>query len=490
MNTKETINELNNLKKRIPDLIVKKIKVGFFKYVYVITNETVSSSDRVNNFILKYFSNKSIFNNANILENFKKDIEENIPSINYKNVDSRDKLIEFIFSGFTVVIYNNKAIAYETRADIDRGVNEPSSEPVIRGPKDSFTENYNKNIGLIRKRLKSEFLTLEELTVGKQTHTKVGILYMDNICENEIVDEIKYTLNNINIDGVFDVNNFKEYLVKKNLTLFPTLIYSEKPDDACRFLLEGRIIITVENSPSVIIAPTFFMDFFKNSEDYYHTSFYATFMRVIRFVAFILSIITPALFIAIITYDPEILPLSLLINFTEQRSPVPFPAIIEAFILMFTFELLYEGDSRTPFNRGTSLSILGALVLGDAAVQAGIISPIMVIVISVASISSLVFIYYDMQGSIRFWRYILMIISSFFGLIGFLIGIMLLTINLCSIETFGKPYTLPFAPFLKNDLGDSLFKKSLSKNKKRPSFLTKKNIVREDTNEKNYSNNN
>lgn len=480
MNTKEIIKELEKLKKNIPDLIVKKIKVSLFKCIYIITNETVSSSDRVNNFILKYFSNKSIIN-LKVIDNFKKDIKENIPSINYKSVKTKEELMEYIFSGFTLVIYNNEVMAYETRADLDRGVTEPSSEPVIRGPKDSFTENYNKNIGLIRKRLKSEHLTLEELTVGKQTHTKVGIMYMDNICEENIVTEIKDTINKIEIDGIFDVNNFKEYVVKRKYTLFPTLIYSEKPDDASRFLLEGRVIITIENSPSIIIAPTFFMDYFKNSEDYYHKSFYATFIRMIRFTAFVLSIITPALFIAIITYDQEILPLSLLINFTEQRSAVPFPAIIEAFVLMFTFELLYEGDSRTPFNRGTSLSILGALVLGDAAVNAGLISPIMVIVISIASLSNLIFIYYDMQGAIRFWRYILMIFSSFFGLIGFLVGATLLIINLCSIESFGKPYTLPVAPLIIKDLGDSLIKTSIAKNKKRPSFLTKKNIIREDT---------
>lgn len=479
MRNKDIINELNLIKKDIPDLIIKKIKLSIFNYAYIITNETVSSLDRVNSFILKYFSNVNIFTNQ--IEKLKKDINENIPSINLKILNSFNEIKNYIFNGFTIVIYKNIYIAYETRADLDRGIAESSSEPVIRGPKDAFTENYNKNIGLIRKRIKSEHLTLKELTVGKYSNTKVGILYINNICEDDIVNEVITSINNINIDGVFDVNNLKEYIVKKNHTLFPTLIYSEKPDEAARKLLEGRVIITLENSPSIIIAPTFFIDYFKNSEDYYHTPFYTTFIRFIRLLAFILSIITPALFIAIITYNQEILPISLLSNFQAQRSNVPFPAIIEAFILMFTFELLYEGDSRTPFNRGTSLSILGALVLGDAAVKAGLISPIMVIVISITSLSNLVFIYYDMQGAIRFWRYTLMFFSSFFGLIGFLIGITLLIINLCSIETFGKPYTLPISPFMKNDLGDSLIKKSNRSNKYRPSFLNKKNIIREDT---------
>lgn len=478
MNTKDIIKKLENIKKNMPDLIIKKIKVSLFNYVYIISNESVSSSDRVNNFILKYFSNKSLVNNK-ILTSLKKEIEEDVPSINFKIVTDENNLLNLLFSGFTIIIFKNKVVAYETRADLDRGVTEPTSEPVIRGPKDSFTENYNKNMGLIRKRIKSENLCLEEVTVGKESKSKVGILYMNNICEEELVINVKEKLEKIDIDGVLDVNYLKTFLDHNNVTFFPTLLYTEKPDDASRYLLDGRVIITMENSPSVIVAPTFFIDFFHNSEDYYHKAFFASFMRIVRFVAFILAIITPSLFIAIISYDQEILPVSLLINFSIQRSNVPFPVIIEAFILLFTFELLYEGDSRTPSSRGTSLSILGALVLGDAAVNAGLISPIMVIVVAVSSISSLVFVYYDMQGSIRFWRYLLMFISTMFGIIGFIMGILLLVTNLCTIKTFGKPYTLPILPFLPNEQGNAIIRKDITKLNKRQSYITKKNIIRE-----------
>ena len=161
-----------------------------------------------------------------------------------------------------------------------------------------------------------------------------------------------------------------------------------------------------------------------------------------------------------------------------QRSNVPFPIIIEAFILLFTFELLYEGDARTPNNRGASLSILGALVLGDAAVSAGLISPIMVIVVAISSISSLIFIYYDMQGSIRFWRYFLMFISGLFGIIGFIMGILFLVINLCSIKTFNKPYTVPIFPFMFSEQGNAILRKDIKSLNKRPSYVTKKNIFR------------
>ena len=465
MNTKDILKDLKILQQKQPDLIIRDIKVGLFKHAYIVVNQSVSSGDRVNDFVLKYFSSKNIFG-SNVLKNLRKRIEENIPSINYVPVDSKDKLLELLFSGFT-------------RGELDRGVNIPQSEPVIRGPKDSFTENYNANLGLMRKRIKSEHLVLKEITVGRETKSKVGIIYMDNICEDDLVESVKSSLESIDIDGIMDVNNFKSFMEQKNVTFFPTVLYTEKPDDACRFLLEGRVIVTMDNSPSVLIAPTFFMDFFQNSEDYYHKPFFATFMRIVRFFSFFLSILTPAFFVAIITYDQEILPVSLLINFAEQRNSVPFPVIIEAFLLMFTFELLYEGDARTPSNRGTSLSILGALVLGDAAVNAGLVSPVMVIVVSVSAISSLVFIYYDMQGSIRFWRYLMMILAALFGIVGFVMGLMLLLINLCSVKTFGKPYTLPMMPFIKEAQGNALFKTVMSKMKKRPSYLTK-NVVREE----------
>lgn len=478
MNTKDILKDLKILQQKQPDLIIRDIKVGLFKHAYIVVNQSVSSGDRVNDFVLKYFSSKNIFG-SNVLKNLRKRIEENIPSINYVPVDSKDKLLELLFSGFTIVMYDNSISAYETRGELDRGVNIPQSEPVIRGPKDSFTENYNANLGLMRKRIKSEHLVLKEITVGRETKSKVGIIYMDNICEDDLVESVKSSLESIDIDGIMDVNNFKSFMEQKNVTFFPTVLYTEKPDDACRFLLEGRVIVTMDNSPSVLIAPTFFMDFFQNSEDYYHKPFFATFMRIVRFFSFFLSILTPAFFVAIITYDQEILPVSLLINFAEQRNSVPFPVIIEAFLLMFTFELLYEGDARTPSNRGTSLSILGALVLGDAAVNAGLVSPVMVIVVSVSAISSLVFIYYDMQGSIRFWRYLMMILAALFGIVGFVMGLMLLLINLCSVKTFGKPYTLPMMPFIKEAQGNALFKTVMSKMKKRPSYLTK-NVVREE----------
>lgn len=474
MNSKKIVEKLQKIKNdSIPSLIVKDIKINSFKHVYIITDETVSSTDKVNNFILKFFSKRKTIS-IKTIHNLKSEIENYIPAINSKELTQEKDILTYVFNGYTVVLTDKICLAFETRAEIDRGVQEPTSEPVVRGAKDSFTENYNKNIGLLRKRLKSEHFTCRELTIGKDLKNKVCMLYVDNICQDELVEKVYNELTDIEISGLMDTNYIRELFKKENKTIFPTIISTEKPDDVTRNLIGGKIAIMMENSPTALIVPTVFIDFFQNSEDYNQSPFFASFVRIVRCIAFFLSILIPAFYLSLITYDQEILPMSLLINFAAQRTNVPFPALIEALILMFTFELLYEGDARTPNGRGTSLSILGALVLGDAAVKAGLISPIMVIVIAVSAISSLLFVFYDLQGTIRFWRYFLMILSSFFGIIGFFVGLTLMIINMCSIESFGKPYLLAYPPFSKNKSKDGIIRKSLSNMKYKEIYLTRK----------------
>lgn len=473
MDIKKLINKYKKMQSHFPDLIIKKIKLGPFLYVYIITTDSVSSGDKVNDFILKYYSDRSFFKSR-----YKNEIENYIPSINMKEITSENEILYYVYNGFTVVLQKNKIFAFETRAEIDRGVTESSSEPNIKGPKDSFAENYQKNIGLIRKRIKSEELFLDEITLGKESKTKVGIFYMNNIAEEFLVKEVKTKLKKINIDGVLDNNYLKELFRKENKTIFPTIKSTEKPDNVCKNILDGKIAIVMENSPSVLIIPTFFIDYFKYTEDYNSKSITSSFLRIIRIIAFIISITLPAFYIAITTCDQEIIPTSLLVNFAMQREGVPFPGIVEAILLLLAFEILNEGDSKIPSARTTSLSILGALILGEAAVSAGIISPIMVIVIAITSVCSLLFSYLDIGGAIKFWRYTLMFFSCFFGIIGLFIGILFMIVNMCSISSFGKPYLLPFSPFFLEEQKNALLRFPISRLKKRERYLTK-NIWRQ-----------
>lgn len=434
------INKIKRYKKVMPDLQIRNIK-----NIYIINIQTVSSSSLTNEYILEYLSRKNKLNK--------------VPSISFINIEEKD-VFNYLFNGFSIIIDKNKIYALETRANLNRSISEPSSEPTIKGPKDSFNENYNTNIGLIRKRIKTTNLHIKDYTLGKYTKTKTSILYLNNLVNKDLLKNVENKLNNLNVDKIIDSYDIKA-LLSTDKTLFPIIKTTEKPNTISKSLLEGKICIVCENSNNVLIIPTFFIDFFHNDEDNYHKKFYAHFIKIIRFIAFFITIFAPSIYLALITYDQQMLPMTLLINFSIQKSVVPYPAIIEAFLLIITFEILHEADSLVPSSKGTSLSILGALVLGDAAVNAGLASPIMVIIISITAICSIFFTYTDFQSFIRLNRYSLMILSSLFGVVGIIIGFIYVIAEISSLKPFGKPFTIPYSPKLNIKSNIKLIKKGL-----------------------------
>lgn len=435
------IDKLKDKKEYTPDLQIKEVSFNLNK-LYIVNLQTVSDSSETNKYILDYLSERSLFK-SKVLSSLKNDILNYIPSISFIEIKEKE-IMNYLFNGFTILIYNDEYIALETRAKLDRAISEPTSEPTVKGPKDSFNENYNMNIGLIRRRIKSEDLYIKELTLGTKTNTKVSIIYMNNIVDKELLNDVVNKVNSIETDKILDTYYIKELIKNENKTIIPTIKSTEKPDTIAKCLTEGKICIITENSNHVLIIPTFFIDYFYNSEDNYQKKIFVGFVKFIRIVALLITIFAPSIYLSLITYDQQMLPTNLLINFSLQRSGVPFPALIEAFLLMFTFELLYEADALTPTTRGTSLSILGALVLGDAAVNAGIVSPIMVIVVAITAISSIFFSYQDFQSSIRLYRYLLMILCCFFGLIGIVFGFLFILTKLCSLKSFNRPYIISF----------------------------------------------
>ena len=434
------IEELYKNKSHMIDLQIKKINFDM-DYLYILNIQTVSSSSFTNDFILEYFSNKKEFNKNDLL---------NIPSISYIEIKEKE-VYDYLFNGFTILIYKTNILAFESKASLDRSIAEPTSEPTVKGPKDSFIENYNTNIGLIRKRIKDKNLYLRELTIGSVSKTKVCILYLNNIVDKKLLNNVINKVSNIKTDKLLDTYYIKELIRKENKSLFPTIKSTEKPDMIAKSISEGKICIISENSNSALIIPTFFLDYFYNQEDNYQKSFFVYFVRIIRLLALFITIFLPSIYLSLITFDQATLPTDLLINLSSQRAGVPFPALIEAFLLMFTFELLYEADELTPSLRGSALSILGALILGESAVSAGIVSPIMVIVVALTAICSIFFSYQDFQSFIRFYRYSLMLLASMFGLIGILFGLLFIITNLCSIKSFDKPFLIPFAPVIKKN---------------------------------------
>ena len=460
------------------DLIIRPFIIDN-REITLVMSEVLGSSSYVNDFILRRlltikFQSDDI---GSELLNF-------IPTNNGKILNKLSDMTDYICMGFALILFSDneseKAIAIEARATIDRGIPIVNNEASITGSKDAFNENFNTNIGLIRRRIRTSDLYVDGMFIGKSSKTKIGILYMNNIVIKENVDNIKNKLSKINVDGILDTGNLKSYLDSKTNFFFPTITSTERPDKVAQALLEGKIAIVSDNSPFVLITPTFFVDYLHTSDDYYEKAINTSFIRIIRFLAFLIAIFTPAIYIALTTHNQDILPLSLFLNFMEQRDTVPFSALIEAIFMSISFEILRESDIRKPASMGTSVSILGGLILGDAAVSAGIISPIMIIVISISAISGLAFSSVEMIYALRWWRFIMLFLAMFFGLFGIFVGFIILLASLVTTSSENLPYLAPFSPFIKEEIKDTIIKGSHKRIRFRNPLLTKNKIRERD----------
>lgn len=477
-NTNKNIDYIKKVTGNNTDIIYRKVKHNNID-ITIVYCESMCSSTTINDFIMKSINITKI--HTTIFTNKLLSLKNHLNTSKINEVDTFTDLLHLIYSGFTCILVQgyDTILAIETKVQLDRGVSITTTEPNIRGPKDAFTENYQTNIGLIRKRIKSKTLWTKTFVIGKRSKTNVCMLYESDIVDNQLVEDITEKLSKIDIDGILDSSNLKPFLTNNKKSSFPTILATERPDLSANALLDGKVVILCENSPYSLILPAFFTDFINPVEDNYQNSNNVNFIRVIRFISFFITLIMPAYYIAITTFNQETIPTSLLINFTIQRDAVPFPAFVEAFIMMIIFEILKEGDTRLPSAMGSSISILGALILGDAAVSAGIVSPIMVIVIAITFISSLLFNKTEFVNALRWWRFCLMLLASLSGIYGIVIGAFILIIHLTSIKTLGIPYMYPLAPLSIQGIKDMLFKTSKSTNTKRNKYLAKNNMIKQ-----------
>ena len=475
----DAFKHINEMAGNSSDIVTRTIKIGQKKVGYVYL-ESVSSDEKISDFLVRGLSWDAKNTNVNLFDHMFSTLENTIMNSKLKVIQTYDDVFYHLSSGFTVIFVEGyqKAITVETRIKLDRGVVEATTEAIVRGPKDSFTENHNMNIGLIRKRIKDPKLWFTEVKIGKRTKTKVAISYLSDVVDKNKIDLIKKKLNAIDIDGVIDSGYLRDFLTESKFNDFPRVISSERPDLACSSLLDGKIVILVENSPFVLIIPGLFVDFFHSAEDNYQMPINVSITRLLRFVGFFLTVLTPALYIALTTFDVKLIPSQLLISLATQREGVPFPTAIEVIIMLTTFEILRECDLRMPKQMGASVSIVGALVLGDAAVAAGIVSPIVVIIVAITSIGGLLFSDIDVINSIRLWRIIFILAASSLGLIGIVIAGFVLLTRLSSIDILGISYLSPFSPFSSQGQKYGVVKPPRTTLKQRPLFLKPENQTR------------
>lgn len=439
---------ISNLKELFPaDLLVKEIKIKK-RIIYIIFLESLCSSSKINDYILK------------ILVHLTKitELKSKLAGIPIKNTE----IPYYLENGYTIVLAQKTVLAIETRADINRSIGPPESEPALNGPKDSFNECYQTNIGLIKRRIKTSTLKIKNYQIGKRTNTLVGVLYCEDIVDDCVLAKVNQRLNQIMTSNIIDSAHLSLLLQQENKSIYPTILKTERPDTVSNSLLEGKIAIVVDTSPFVLVLPAFLIDFINPQSDNYSKAKNINFVKILRLLSFFISMLCPAFYIAIINYNQEIIPIDLLVNFTSQRIGVPFPAGIEAILMLVVGLILRESDLRFPQSYGNSVSILGALILGEAAVSAGIVSPIMIITVALTFITSLMFTEYELINVIRRFRFIFLIGASAYGIIGMILAYIYFLITVNETQSFGKPYFFPIAPY-----GTHYFKQTVIKVKRK-----------------------
>ncbi|MED3854629.1 spore germination protein [Priestia megaterium] len=402
-----------------------------------------------------------------------KEIEEQISQIlTVSQLTIKENWHEFmsaVLTGDTVILLNgsSKIFIGNTKKLQSRAVTEPTSQTVVRGPKDSFTENLRTNTSLIRARIQDSNLRLDSMKIGSVTQTDIGIMYIQGNADERIVEEIKERLKEIKVDGVLESNYIEEFIRDDRTTIFPLLLNTERPDAVVGNLLEGRIAIIVQGTPFVLIAPAIFSQFFQSPEDYYQNDYISSFLRILRFGSFFLSMYASAIYLALITHHQGLIPNTLMVSLMAQRERVPFPAIVEMVVMELAFEMLREAGIRMPRAIGPAVSIVGALILGQAAVEAGFVSAAVVIIVAISAISNFTLPSTSIVNAARGFRFILILISAFIGLYGILLMTLCIWLHISSLRSFGIPYFSPFAPFDFKEQKDTLVRFSL------PSLLKK-----------------
>ncbi|EFM09077.1 GerA spore germination protein [Paenibacillus curdlanolyticus YK9] len=349
-----------------------------------------------------------------------------------------------------------------------RSIEEPQAETVVRGPREGFVENIQTNISLLRRRIHSPAMKMKSVYIGRYTKTATVIAYIEGITDPNLVKEMEQRLSVIDIDGFMDSSHIEEWVEDNPFSPFPQLMSTERPDVVTAHLLEGKIVVFTDGSPVALIAPALLMSMMQSPEDFYQRSLVATFIRWLRMLFSFITVFGPSLYVAVLSYHQEMIPTTLLLTIARSREQIPFPALVEALLMEITFEALREAGIRLPRQVGSAVSIVGALVIGQAAIAAGIVSSPMVMVVAVTAVSSFLIPNYALGIAIRFIRFPIMLCAGFLGLYGIVLAALVILLHLMTLRSFGVPYLSPIAPVQSSQFKDTLIRANRWHMKTRP----------------------
>ena len=383
----------------------------------------------------------------------------NLESYIYSNLmpqNSLEKVTNFkdtfsgVNSGNCILFVDTINVAFDidVKGFKQRSVEAPNNEVIIKGPQEAFVENLRTNTSLLRRIINNENLIIENMVFGDISKTKLAICYMNNIANPKLVNEVKYRLNNLELDSIFSSGQLEQLIEDNDYYGIPSLISTERPDKSATFLMQGRVIILMNGTPYATIAPAVLIDFLSSPEDSNLKVIFANFLKLIRLFAYFITLLAPAFFIAITGFHQELIPTELLLSIFASRENVPFPIIFELLLMEISFELIRESSLRVPGPVGSTLGIVGALILGDAAVSAHIVSPILIIVVAITGLSSFAIPDFSFSFHLRVYRFLFIFLGYISGFLGIGLGLFLYISMLCSIKSFGVNFTAPFSPYL------------------------------------------
>lgn len=410
-----------------------------------------------------------------------KNIFRNLPQSNQLRLaKSVEESLTGLCKGDTIVLLDGSPLPMMAALNKweQRAVEEPAAEPTIRGSRDGFTESIRTNVTLIRRRLATPDLRVEALQLGTLSKTDILLIYLDSLIMPGLREEVKQRISRIEIDAILESGYLEELISDNSLSVFPQLVNTERPDRVVSAVLEGRLAIMVDNTPFVLIAPSTFTDSIRATEDDYQNYLFASFARLLRFFLTLCTLLLPSVYISLITFHQEMMPSELLFSIAASRETVPFPALLEVLLMELTFEGLREAGIRLPKPVGQAVSIVGALVIGQAAVQAGIVSATLVIIVSFTGIASFIFPVYSQGLAFRLLRFPMIMLAGVLGLYGIFLGLLVLLIHLVKLRSFGVPYFSPIMPFHPDALRISVLRFPKWASKKRPVETAKRNRKR------------
>lgn len=478
--TKNLDDNLKNMKQMLgspTDLVIRELILGGVEtraailYIDGITNEEL-----INNNILK-----TIQENLKRLESketkesnvIDKVYQEIIAITDIKKYKTMDEISLAVLNGSTALYVNgiDTVLIMETTGGERRAIEEPTTETLIRGPRDGFVENITTNIALIRRDIKDPNLRFKNYEVGKRSKQTLVVSYMAGITNPEIVNEINRRLNSMNIDYLSDSAVIEQWIEDSFMSPFPQIKNTERPDTVSTCLMKGQVAILLDGSPFALIAPINFAEGLQSLEDYNQRWLSASFLRILRYICAFLAVFLPSLYVALLSYHPGMVPSILTYSIAASREGVPFPAAVEAILMALTFEILHEAGVRLPKIIAQTIGIVGGLVIGEAAVSAGIVSPIMVIVTALTAIASFCIPSYSVTITFRGLRFAFIIAAAILGLYGIILMYIIVNIHLVNLKSIGVPYTAPFAPFFGRDWVDLIIRAPITKLMKRPAYL-------------------